>query len=516
MAFATNRVTQLKTWVQDHDVAAITIFFKEVDLKLETHDTSYDLFKKAMIWCNEYDSFEVGKEIYYQFDQQLHIIADDLPWYIELLMNNFPNKVLIFMDSKMQIGVLFSEIVTVLIDHFDRPESVIALRKAVQICGMPLLKDLQVYYNTSRLEENEHVSEYLEHLLRKEYKWKEYAPIPEWVFPATGEVPYEDQLTIPEEPEYVSVDITDTEKVVRILLKATTDEGELYKYNKKKLTQFVKQMPKNIVQGWTDSIVNEYLMAEAFTNKEYFRMFGPALPFGSIYEIENRYGGSRMLLSEEKERTDSDFDPATLAISTWFKGSCDKCFRKIRRKYHAIRRPLMYGGWLGCFCSVECVRDLILETELDFLEKLGVLTEVVKDLRKYGIQDRLERPNTITGGIADFGPIRSERFQPGVINYLNNTDQLEAKVEQLGSEIMIVFFTDIIFKIESPLKEFSNFLDKHPEIKGYQFDNSVEKAYDLEVPEVSVFFEGEEVLVEEIFMIENMISVTIKSLGWLR
>lgn len=43
----------------------------------------------------------------------------------------------------------------------------------------------------------------------------------------------------------------------------------------------------------------------------------------------------------------------------WFSGVCgsNKCERVIERARYAVREPLLLGGWRGCFCSWDCVRD---------------------------------------------------------------------------------------------------------------------------------------------------------------
>ncbi len=65
------------------------------------------------------------------------------------------------------------------------------------------------------------------------------------------------------------------------------------------------------------------------------------------------FGGARMFLdltSEYDEEQDEH-------LSEWFFGSCIQCHSRIKYKHYAVRQPIITGGWFGCYCSWDCVRD---------------------------------------------------------------------------------------------------------------------------------------------------------------
>lgn len=111
--------------------------------------------------------------------------------------------------------------------------------------------------------------------------------------------------------------------------------------------------------------VHEYVLSEQRilygNNPEVQKVVGPvhvntASSLTSDY-ICNRYGGCPMLLCScylppEDER-ESLFDDEI----SWFRGSCDYCWRRIRRKAHAVRLPLIDGSWKGCYCSFICIQN---------------------------------------------------------------------------------------------------------------------------------------------------------------
>lgn len=76
-----------------------------------------------------------------------------------------------------------------------------------------------------------------------------------------------------------------------------------------------------------------------------------------------KYGGCRMFLCTEFEEIDDEGEEIDIMASgqyvkvQWFRGSCDKCTRKIKFEHYALRQPLRHGGWRGCFCSFECLAE---------------------------------------------------------------------------------------------------------------------------------------------------------------
>lgn len=110
---------------------------------------------------------------------------------------------------------------------------------------------------------------------------------------------------------------------------------------------------------------------------EFFRIYGPVnttydQPISSdSFERCSEKGGCRMLDCvcfnydyEIEEHLDYETNDRE-----WFKENCEKCHRKIgkrnqnfeQRKRCALREPLAYGSWRGCFCSFGCIYSSIVE-----------------------------------------------------------------------------------------------------------------------------------------------------------
>ena len=78
----------------------------------------------------------------------------------------------------------------------------------------------------------------------------------------------------------------------------------------------------------------------------------------------NKYGGCRMFTCTEFETIteqgdDYDIMDQHIIITDWFRGSCDKCLRRISKRHYAVRQPLLHGGWRGCYCSFECLEKIL-------------------------------------------------------------------------------------------------------------------------------------------------------------
>ena len=98
-------------------------------------------------------------------------------------------------------------------------------------------------------------------------------------------------------------------------------------------------------------------------NLDIFRIFGPVNPddtldFSEIMDPDGTmnynvmYGGNRMFTD-----TTQEIDPyEEILLEDWFRGYCMECYKRIRTYHYAVREPLLNGGWVGCYCSWDCVR----------------------------------------------------------------------------------------------------------------------------------------------------------------
>jgi hypothetical protein len=105
------------------------------------------------------------------------------------------------------------------------------------------------------------------------------------------------------------------------------------------------------------------------------------------YPIEDKnhvcvkYGGCRMFLCSHFEEINHDgvkidiFDDDDIEVN-WYRCKCDFCDKKILSKNKAIRQPLLYGGWKGCYCSMPCM-----ERHMDKTNQNTIMLEILNNVK---------------------------------------------------------------------------------------------------------------------------------------
>jgi hypothetical protein len=168
---------------------------------------------------------------------------------------------------------------------------------------------------------------------------------------------------------------------------------------------------------------------DPFDDIPIFREFGPV---NTIYTVSNappdpnhpcsKYGGCRMLICTEFEQMHVDGEEIDVMaideyddhsetssyeytpygstdtivekinVSTigtpinhidWYRKSCDICLKPIPRKHYAVRRPLLHGGWIGCYCA-DCLKLTVTNPQ-----EAVIVGRVLEQLDVIGIRDRL-------------------------------------------------------------------------------------------------------------------------------
>lgn len=225
--------------------------------------------------------------------------------------------------------------------------------------------------------------------------------VPEWVKDFRSDtstpLPFDDQLDRPTVTN-VTFSLPPVQKAVELLTSGLRLDG----LSKDKIAD-VKQA---IFQEYSLATIGEKIdmLKPVFTIKanydleadiQLFRVMGPAHPLvGTNFTEGNecaKHGGCRMLVCLEFENYDPDvgvINEEGVEGLEWFTGNCDECLNKIAAKHHAVRRPMIHGGWWGCFCSWKCVVDNISQP-MPLVREM--IRKIEKQLKDIGIQDRQYR-----------------------------------------------------------------------------------------------------------------------------
>lgn len=250
-----------------------------------------------------------------------------------------------------------------------------AIDKIIDIYGIPdasVLKELM-----SELAAGEQ-NEFYNCLFNYYTEVSDYAPIPEWIDTS--------RLISEEELEHKRVELTNP-----IVTSLTPEE----------LAQDIKQFVGTYVETPTDEIqrqlensnpedlrsihsIMNIIVAdkERQEQTEYIKYFGPSNPLR--FPLEYLSGEDRMLLCNFWSH-----DSITGEEEDWFHGSCDMCGLRIRKRHHALRSPVVQGGWEACMCSRKCTEDYINERYyIDASYLLELLDLYVTQLHEHKIYDR--------------------------------------------------------------------------------------------------------------------------------
>lgn len=222
---------------------------------------------------------------------------------------------------------------------------------------------IQKQIHLARLYDNDTVENYLE---MKQYQLDEFKPKPNHVYVKEGES--------------------------RSMLE-TVDQGQ--DQTKLQIKDDLSTLSDKYIKSLSFNTKNEFNIEEALnifmaTRAEGLnsdtshvnirnRLWGPvnAIPNRNCYNNKNGIGPCRMLNCECKEEENE----------TWFTGCCNECNSKIRNISYAVRFPLEKGGWLGCYCSFECIRK---SPPVGINENIDIImTSVIDTLQKDGIFDRI-------------------------------------------------------------------------------------------------------------------------------
>lgn len=206
----------------------------------------------------------------------------------------------------------------------------------------------------------------------------EYAPIPEWMIPGNRtHSRLIDALSIEAPPRWVSKSAEADARYIASLVEDDKDIEDVFEQLVDKLRAMTVSDREDMI---SDLVKQNNLMLLAL-NPELFRVLGPCLAMGQAYEMRlksrdpcNMFGGCRVYTCHENENLDPNTseliieDPVTsgrLHELEWFTGRCanEQCKLLIRKKCHAVRLPIpTEGGWLGCYCSFFCLRQVAAES----------------------------------------------------------------------------------------------------------------------------------------------------------
>lgn len=174
---------------------------------------------------------------------------------------------------------------------------------------------------------------------------------------------------------------------------------------------------------------SEYNLSEY---DELFRIFGPSHVMMGPKELDSksndvcsRYGGDRMLLCHEIKNNDRyDDEEDTIDSSDWFTGWCDRPHKdnRIEHKHYAVRVPLDFGGWVGCFCSWKCARMDERSRQSKFIRM--IIDQMEETMNTLGIYERRWKKTDYRTAL-NFTEDDMEKIGDGIDKWMDEMDLAE-------------------------------------------------------------------------------------------
>lgn len=385
--------------IQQGDTKRLGVLLKRLPLTKISSDEADAFLVQLLSLAYKYTQGESAKLILATWDE---VHADDENWTLPamtrlFLLINFSDDMLTWIINLYE-DVTFMEVAQDLLKYDANDTTRVALGRAVDLYTIPERDDAYILFSQLYKEAKDAESiPAIELFAAYMEDTAPFAEIPEWVhnyLPAGAELPQEDELKVPEQPK-PTFQLPDIETMVNQLTEGLEDYG---------LAASDIEDQKRVLQGQLATTTNEEkrILLEPILeakNREnladdlpIYRILGPANAMADINLAEEgeccRYGGCRMFTCVHFEG-DPDLPDEDQEELDWFTGVCEECHLKIRVSAHAVRLPLVHGGWKGCYCSWKCVRQSLTQPDIALN---AIIDRLERQLIRIGIQDRKARP----------------------------------------------------------------------------------------------------------------------------
>lgn len=277
--------------------------------------------------------------------------------YTSLYMIPSYNETLLMFCAKLRPLYDFIKCIDELSYLNNNPNIYPACYKLLKVYGEQTLKTYKM------LKENINETKYVinDFLSDRIVKINDYAKIPDYMI-SQDIIPKESSLDLSLLSQNINTNILQSLDIMaNEIINSMVDVGfeiEDHQILLEKLIIILAISPLEVkLQMLTDvfSFNLEELSNQIKIDNTNFMLFGPVNPYYSLNNLSDTdLNNPRMLLIGKYDYDNNELEDTK--YNDWFTGSCEKCEKRIRRRWHALRRPVPYGGWKGCFCSWKCIR----------------------------------------------------------------------------------------------------------------------------------------------------------------
>lgn len=381
--------------------------FSKLLFEVQKEQNQNIIFTLIIVKASTVGSVDVAKMMLCEWERCVRP-PDECSTVIWLSANSwFPVEALIFLLTIETIE--FQEAILELCQLGEGDNVRLGLTRLLRYYGDPDSEDLIHSIRICKEQDNQAIEEELSLMLRSV---NEFAPRPRWII----------EMEDPESEEYLEIIDEDMEvtlpdgqeapisELIQGIdgMKFTLDDSisllidtmeltgigniEPDEENLIKLERIITSMTQEQREEIIRPMLKTRLMLQLGQDKELFRRLGPSNPY-----VDTDYADSFDILKDRMFTCDKfDYDEDKGTVNNWFRGSCDSCMRRIEKKHYALRKPMLMGGWIGCYCSTECIRQLMIGSDYccETIEIDAVTNELIKKMEQslveIGIYDPYE------------------------------------------------------------------------------------------------------------------------------
>lgn len=365
--------------VIDNDNELLDISLSKFPLERLPVEQSISLLTRLLTVAMEYNKPDVVQTILNNWDGMYE--NDSSVEFTSLIftLHSIPIEVLTFVITSLET-MSFLEVLDDLSNLPSRDSLIVSCQRVIAAFGSQSASIYKVSYDNAISLENGAVESFLLPLVEATAP---YSDVPSWVI--VDNIATENDI-IRSADVVVEVDPTaiSNEEAVELLTDGLANSGINISDIEQSKIAIAAYLRTASLEDKRELLAPIVLQAQSLLQQEdegLFRIHGPANPLLDSDASQMSAGGCRMLSCMVFDYDDEDHE-----YVDWFIGNCQTCLNRIRSRAHAIRLPYLYGGWKGCYCSFECLRE---ENSCDVGPTRYMVDNIEARIKRIGIRDRV-------------------------------------------------------------------------------------------------------------------------------
>jgi hypothetical protein len=292
-------------------------------------------------------------------------VGEIYPIIPTLFLDQIPFQLLYYIMKTLSDVVSVEEVAIELFQKGEGEDLKLALNNLFDMLGTPSGSTYRSLWDEAMNSGNEVAIEFMSGL---QSKYSEKIEKPSYVLENDDKMEEKDLLLIVDDIISEICTLDTMEQSVNLLMNGLERHG-IDILDREKTRDLLYDKLSNMKDEDRLKYLSAFIIEEIKENESLFHILGPMnhqdIPFDSIKRSNrsrcDKYYGCRMLYCEcfefhlKDPETDQELTSCSDDAPGWFKGHCEKCSRKIPKRCYAVRCPLEKGGWLGTYCSWNCL-----------------------------------------------------------------------------------------------------------------------------------------------------------------